>query len=294
VRSVYNGRTYGIPITLDTINSFYNENFTPAEARQFVEAMRVKNPNPQNFEEQALALIGPGLYEAFIRGYTLKQWETDPKDLPASVARRLPVRFNYDNTYWQDTWSGIPVGGYTPIFERMLDHKNIQVFLNTDWFDVAGQVKDKLVIYTGAIDRYYDYCYGRLAWRTLDFEFQTFDTGDYQGIAAINYPDATVPYTRSIEHRHFHPERRYDPDRTVVNFEYSRAAQPGDVEYYPVNRPADRRCFEQYRERADQEANVIFGGRLGEYMYYDMHQVIGSALSAYQKKVKIRLTKQTN
>jgi UDP-galactopyranose mutase len=292
VRGVWNDRSYGIPITLDTINSFFNENFTPAEAERFIDSICTHNDDPTNFEEQALARIGPQLYNAFIRGYTIKQWEKNPTLLPASVARRLPVRYNYNDSYYYDKWQGIPVDGYTPIFERMLNHENIQVFLNTDWFSVADQAGNIPVVYTGPIDRFYNYQHGRLTWRTLDFKFEVKETGDYQGIAAMNFPSQAVPYTRCIEHRHFHPERDYPKDRTIINYEYSRTAEPGDTEYYPVNTDEDKTRFELYRTQADQEPNVVFGGRLGEYMYYDMHQVIGSALSAYEKKVKIKLTKQ--
>lgn len=291
VRSMVNDRSYSMPINLDTINSFFDENFTPEEAKHFIEGLKVANADPQNFEEQALALIGESLYTAFIKGYTEKQWQTDVKKLPASIIRRLPVRYNYNDSYYFDTWSGIPVDGYTPIFERMLDHENIQVFLNTRWEDVKDQVKDQLVVYTGPIDAYYNHCYGRLAWRTLDFDFQVKATGDFQGVNAMNYADADVPYTRIIEHRHFHPERKdYPTDKTVVHYEYSRTAEPGDTEYYPVNTDEDKKKFRQYQELAEQESNVVFGGRLGEYMYYDMHQVIGSALACYANKINGRLS----
>ncbi|CAB5214576.1 Glf UDP-galactopyranose mutase [uncultured Caudovirales phage] len=292
VRSMVNGRSYSMPINLDTINSYFDENFTPEEAERFIKLQQVAYTDPANFEEQAMALIGPVLYKAFIKGYTEKQWETDPRDLPASIIKRLPVRYNYDDSYYFDTWSGIPVDGYTPIFERMLNHENIRVFLNTDWFDIAQHAQDKLVVYTGPIDRYYDYRYGMLQWRTLDFDFKVLNAGDYQGVAAMNYADADVPYTRIIEHKHFHPEKKYPKDKTVIHFEYSREATEQDTKYYPINTEDDRNQFNQYRDLTEQEINVIFGGRLGEYMYYDMHQVIGSALSAYEKKVKIKLTKQ--
>jgi UDP-galactopyranose mutase len=291
VRSMVNGRSYSMPINLDTINSYFNETLTPEEAERFIKGLRIANADPKNFEEQALALIGESLYSAFIKGYTEKQWQTDVTKLPASIIRRLPVRYNYDDSYYFDTWSGIPVDGYTPIFERMLDHENIQVFLNTRWETVKPHVNGQLVVYTGPVDAYYDYCFGRLAWRTLDFDFQVKDTGDFQGVNAMNYADADVPYTRIIEHRHFHPERKdYPADKTVVHYEYSRTAEPGDTEYYPVNTEEDKNKFNQYRELAEAETNTVIGGRLGEYMYYDMHQVIGSALSAYEKKVKVRLT----
>ena len=287
--SSVDGKLYSMPINLATINSFFDKTLTPAEAKEFLNKKRVPFVDPQNFEDQALALIGPELYQAFIRGYTLKQWETEPNALPASYARRLPVRTNYNDRYYNDTYEGIPVDGYTPIFERMLDHPNIQVFLNTDWFDVKEQVKDQLVIYTGPIDLYYDYCYGRLNWRTLDFDFQTHPVEDYQGVTQVNYPDAEVKHTRIIEHRHFHPERKYPTDKTIIGVECSRAAQGDDTVYYPVNTPEDRERYNKYRERADAEPNVIIGGRLGEYMYYDMHQVIGAALSCYKNKIQVKL-----
>jgi UDP-galactopyranose mutase len=280
-----------MPINLDTINSFYNTNYTPAQAKEFMDQMRsrYKDTNPQNFEEQAMALIGPELYHAFIKGYTLKQWETDPKLLPASVARRLPVRTNYNDRYYNDEWEGIPSGGYTPIFEKMLTHENITVFTETDWFDVKQHVTDQLVVYTGPIDQYFDYCYGDLAWRTLDFKFETHNVGDYQGITQVNYGDTNVPHTRIIEHRHFHPERNYPLDKTIIGIEHSRLAKRGDTVYYPVKRPEDVQRYEQYRALAEQESNVVFGGRLGEYMYYDMHQVIGSALAAWKNKIQVKL-----
>lgn len=283
-------KQYSMPINLDTINNFFGANLTPAQAEEFLARKRVPIVDPKNFEDQALALIGPEMYQAFIRGYTLKQWETNPQELPASVARRLPVRTSYNDRYYNDTWEGIPVAGYTPIFEKMLTHPNIKVFLNTEWHSVQEHAQDKLVVYTGAIDRYYDYCYGELAWRTLDFDLQTHNVNDYQGITQVNYGDASVPHTRIIEHKHFHPERKdYPKDQTIIGVETSRLAKRGDTVYYPVNRPEDQAKYLQYKAKAEQEPNVIFGGRLGEYMYYDMHQVIGSALATWKNKIAARL-----
>lgn len=288
-------RTYAIPINLDTINSFFGRNLSPTEAKEFLETVRIKNDNPKNFEEQALALLGTELYEAFIQGYTQKQWETDPKLLPASVARRLPVHTNYNTTYYVNNgrFQGIPLQGFTPIFEKMLSSQLITTHLNTTWESVKDQVTDQLVVYTGPIDRYFDYRLGELNWRTLDFEYRTEPVDDYQGVAAVNHPDINTPWTREIEHRHFNPERKTTPGRTVVNREFSRAATREDTPYYPVNTEADRELFNRYRDLADQLPRTIIGGRLGEYMYYDMHQVIGSALAAYQNKVKIKLTTNT-
>jgi UDP-galactopyranose mutase len=289
VKSRVGDKTYSMPINLDTINSFLNQHFTPEDARVWLKHQQQNITDPKNFEEQAIALIGPDLYQAFIKGYTLKQWETDPTLLPASVARRLPVRTNYDDSYFHDLWEGIPVDGYTPIFERMLAHENITMLLNTKWEDVKDQVTDQLVVYTGAIDKFYDYQFGKLNWRTLDFEYRTESVDDYQGCVAINYADKEVPYTREIEHKHFHPERKTVANKTIVSREYSRAAGPQDTPYYPVNTEQDRLVFNKYRELADAEPNVIFGGRLGEYMYYDMHQVIGSALACYRNKISKRI-----
>jgi UDP-galactopyranose mutase len=279
-----------MPINLSTINSFFKQSLTPTQAAEFLSKKRVPYADPQNFEDQALSLIGPELYHAFIRGYTLKQWETDPTLLPASYARRLPVRTNYNDRYYNDLYEGIPVKGYTPIFEKMLTHENIKLFLNTDWFEVQKHVTNQLVIYTGPIDRYYNYQFGRLNWRTIDIDFQTKMVGDYQGVPQINYPHPDISCTRVIEHRHFHPERKdYPVDKTVIGVEYSRSAQGDDTVYYPVNTPEDRDRYTKYRELADAEPNTIIGGRLGEYMYYDMHQVIGAALSCYKNKIQVKL-----
>jgi UDP-galactopyranose mutase len=291
---MHNERTYSIPINLETINGLFRTSLTPKRAEDWLAEVRKRfaNPDPKNFEEQALALVGPELYNAFIKGYTEKQWETDPKELPASVARRLPVRTSYNDRYYDDTWEGIPVRGYTPIFEKMLTHENIKVFLDTDWFTVKDQAGDIPVVYTGPIDRYYDYSHGRLKWRTLDFKFETRNVSDFQGVCAMNYPDKEYPYVRVIEHKHFHPERKdYSKDQTVIHYEYSRKAEEGDTVYYPVNTAQDQELYKKYKDLADQETNVFFGGRLGEYMYYDMHQVIGSALACYRNKISVKLQK---
>ena len=289
VKTRVGNKSFSMPINLDTINSFFNAGMVPIEAEKFIKSLQTNTAEPQNFEEQALALIGQDMYDAFIRGYTVKQWERDPKELPASIIKRLPVRTNYDDNYFFDRWQGIPVDGYTPIFEKMLSHENIEVFLNTSWDAVKLQCQDKLVIYTGAIDRFYDYCYGDLNWRTLDFVTDTHDVNDFQGCVAMNYADEHVPYTRQIEHKHFHPEKSSGA-KTIVTTEYSRTATREDTPYYPVNTDEDRAKYELYREKAEQETNVLFGGRLGEYRYYDMHQVIGSALAAYKNKIKSRLS----
>jgi len=280
-------KTYSMPMNLATINQWFKQNWTPAQAKKFFKAYSKAFKDPQNFEEQAMALMGNDLYCAFFREYTIKQWDRDPKELPASVARRLPVRYNYNTRYYNDPWEGIPVMGYTPIFQKMLDHPNIEVILNTDFFDIKHMIPlDKMIVYSGPIDRYFNYKHGVLNWRTCDFEFKTFDTEDFQGVTQINYPTLTIPYTRTIEFKHFHPERNYTKNHTVVSFEYSRAAGKHDTPYYPVNTEEDKLKYSMYHLEAKQLKNTIIGGRLGEYMYYDMHQVIAAAISTYEKRIK--------
>ena len=238
--------------------------------------------NAANLEERAIGLIGRPLYEAFIRDYTAKQWQTDPKDLPAEVISRLPVRYTYDNRYFNDTWEGLPVDGYTAWLERMADHPNIDVKLSTDYFDESQPLSKKAtvgqvpVVYTGPVDRYFDYAEGELSWRTLDFEQDVLPIGDFQGTSVMNYADADVPYTRIHEFKHFHPERadRYPTDKTVVVREYSRFATRADEPYYPVNTADDRAGLLAYRELAKGEKDVLFGGRLGTYQYLDMHMAV--------------------
>jgi UDP-galactopyranose mutase len=256
------------------------------------QAGEVDADSVQNLEEKAISLIGRPLYEAFIRDYTAKQWQTDPKDLPAEVISRLPVRYTYDNRYFNDTYEGLPTDGYTAWIERMADHPNIEVRLSTDFFDESQPVNRSAVVgnvpvvYTGPVDRYFDYAEGELSWRTLDFEQEVLEIGDFQGTPVMNYADLDVPYTRIHEFRHFHPEREYPTDRTVIMREFSRFASRGDEPYYPVNTAEDRARLLSYRELAKAEPDVLFGGRLGTYQYLDMHMAIGSALSTYENKLK--------
>ena len=283
-------KLYSMPINLQTFNQYFKKNWTPEQAREFVQKYANAYNSPQHFEEQAMALMGNDLYRKFFREYTIKQWDQDPKNLPASTARRLPVRFNYNTRYYNDTYEGIPINGYTAIFEQMLKHKNIELHLNCDYFAIKNLIsKDKLVVYTGPIDRFFDYKYGELNWRTSDFSYTTFAVEDWQGVTQINYPTLKVPYTRTIEFRHFHPERAYTKDATVVSFEYSRAAGKADTPYYPVNTATDKEKYGLYRLESKQLTNTIIGGRLGEYQYYDMHQVIAAALSTYEKRIKNEL-----
>jgi UDP-galactopyranose mutase len=290
VYSTFKNRVYSMPINLGTICEFFGRAFTPDEARALIAQQAAEVTEPANLEEKAISLIGRPLYEAFIRGYTAKQWQTDPRELPAEVITRLPVRYTFDNRYFNDTYEGLPVDGYTAWLERMADHPRIEVRLGTDFFDLRDDVAGNVpVVYTGPLDRYFDYAEGELGWRTLDFEQEIVDTGDYQGTPVINYNDSDVPFTRILEFRHFHPERDYRTDKTVIVREYSRFAESGDEPYYPINTPEDRAKLQRYRDLARKEtanANVLFGGRLGTYKYLDMHMAIGSALTMFDNRLR--------
>jgi UDP-galactopyranose mutase len=292
VYSIYSGRTYSLPINLATICQYFERSFSPAEARALVaeQSAEIETADAANLEEKAISLIGRPLYEAFIRGYTKKQWQTDPTELPAAVIARLPVRYTFDNRYFNDTYEGLPVDGYTAWLTRMADHPNIEVRLSTDYFDVRGELpQDVPTVFTGPIDKYFDYEAGELGWRTLDFEQEVLPIGDFQGTSVMNYADEDVPFTRIHEFRHFHPERDYPSDKTVVVREYSRFAETGDEPYYPINTPEDRAKLDRYRELAKKEAaekRVLFGGRLGTYKYLDMHMAIGSALSMFDNRIR--------
>jgi UDP-galactopyranose mutase len=293
----YQGQVYTFPMNLALINQFFGRSHTPDEARALIaeQSSEIDTKDAQNLEEKAISLIGRPLYEAFVRGYTAKQWQTDPKELSASIITRLPVRYTFNNRYFNDTYEGLPVDGYTAWLERMADHENIDVRLNVDYFDVREQIPAGTpTVYTGPLDRYFDYREGKLGWRTLDFEQEVLhDCGDFQGTSVMNYNDGDVPFTRIHEFRHFHPERDYPTDKTVVVREYSRFANDDDEPYYPINTQDDREKLERYRELAATEAkerNVLFGGRLGTYKYLDMHMAIGSALTAFDNKIAPHLT----
>ena len=289
----HDGVVYPMPINLATINQFFSAAYSPDEARALIaqQAGELAGKDPENLNDKGISLIGRPLYEAFIKEYTGKQWQTDPKDLPASIISRLPVRYTYDNRYFNDTYEGLPVDGYTAWLEKMADSPMIDVHLSTDFFDTSQPYhRDALrgrvpVVYTGPVDRYFDYSQGALSWRTIDLEIEYPQTGDFQGTSVMNYPDADVAYTRIIEPRHFHPERDYPRDRTVIMKEYSRFAGEGDDPYYPVNAPQDREMLLVYRDLVGQEEGVFFGGRLGTYQYLDMHMAIGSALSIVDNRL---------
>ena len=230
------------------------------------------------------------LYEAFIQGYTQKQWETPLTDLPANIITRLPVRYNYNDFYFNDTYEGIPTDGYAPIFDKMLKHEKIDVKLGIDYFKIKGDIpKDCMVVYTGPIDRFFDYKFGRLGWRTTDFKMERHQTNDYQGNSVMNYADLDTPFTRIHEYKHYHPEREQSRDQTLIFKEYSRTAVGEDVPYYPINTDRDKETFKLYHGEAAKLENVILGGRLGNYVYVDMHQAIAMALNVYASGIKGRV-----
>ncbi|MBF0332915.1 MAG: UDP-galactopyranose mutase [Alphaproteobacteria bacterium] len=279
---------YTMPINLMTISRLYGRWLSPDQARALIAAeAAAAGGEPANFEEKARSLIGGRLYEAFIRGYTAKQWGTDPKLLPAGIITRLPVRFNYSDFYFADLYEGMPVDGYHALFRRMLDHPKIRVALGVDFQPAMTRGRDVLTVYSGPIDQWFEHKRGHLGWRTLEFEHEVLHTGDHQGCSVLNWVDEDVPHTRVHEYRHLHPEReaRHAPDRTIVSREYSRAARIGDEPYYPVATPDDLGMLAQYMDLAKAEANVLFGGRLGTYRYMDMHHVIASALGAFDRVV---------
>ncbi|MDQ3105244.1 MAG: UDP-galactopyranose mutase [Actinomycetota bacterium] len=296
VFTTYRGRVYPMPINLATVCEYFGRAMSPTEARALVidQSGEIESGQAKNLEEKAISLIGRPLYEAFIRGYTAKQWQTDPKELPAEIISRLPVRYTFDNRYFNDTHEGLPTNGYTAWLEQMGDHDNIEVRLDTDFFDHRDDIVGNVpVVYTGPVDAYFDNELGRLSWRTIDLDTSVEPVGDFQGTSVMNYADEDVPYTRIIEPRHFHPERgvRYPDDRTVIQREYSRFAGPDDEPYYPVNTPEDRSRLLQYRDRAKKEPDVLFGGRLGTYRYLDMHMAIGAAMSMYDNRLVPHFTR---
>ena len=290
VFSTYKGRVYPLPINLGTICEYFGKVLRPDEARALIadQSAEISSGRAANLEEKAISLIGRPLYEAFIRGYTYKQWQTDPLELPPEIITRLPVRYTFDNRYFSDTFEGLPTHGYTAWLTRMADHPNIEVRLGVDFetmrSDLVGQIP---IVYTGPLDAYFGYAAGDLGWRTLDFEREVVAAGDFQGTSVMNYADQDVPFTRIVEFRHFHPERDWYPqDKTVIMREYSRFAGRGDEPYYPINTGQDRARLLTYREMAAAESGVFFGGRLGTYQYLDMHMAIGSALSMYDNRLR--------
>lgn len=281
--AVYKDELYNLPFNMNTFSRLWNLR-TPKEVQAKIQEQiaDLHITEPKNLEEQALSLVGTDVYEKLIKGYTEKQWGRDCRELPAFIIRRLPLRFTYDNNYFNDRYQGIPVGGYTQMVEKLLD--NIDVMLETDFFTYRKEHPEmfKKVVYTGMIDEYFDYCYGHLEYRTVRFETERLEEENHQGNAVVNYTEREVPYTRVIEHKHFAPEeeREHPKDFTIISREYSTEWKPGIEPYYPVNDEKNSALYEQYAELAKKEKDVIFGGRLGQYKYYDMDKVIRAALDA--------------
>ena len=277
----YKDEIYNLPFNMNTFNKLWGV-IAPQEAREKIEE-QVKEAgivNPSNLEEQAISLVGKDIYEKLVKGYTEKQWGKRADELPAFIIKRLPVRMTYDNNYFNDLYQGIPVGGYTPMIEKLLEGSD--VLLNTDYFGdrEAFNNKAEKVLFTGMIDEYFDYCFGELEYRSLKFESQVLDTDNYQGNAVVNYTEYEVPYTRIIEHKHF--EYGTQP-KTVITKEYPARWKHGDEPYYPMNDEKNNALYEKYKELATKEDKVLFGGRLGMYKYYDMHNVIEEALKLSSK-----------
>ena len=285
----YKGELYSLPFNMYTFNKMWNV-ITPQEAAAKIEEQRKEAgiTEPQNLEEQAISLVGKDIYEKLIKGYTEKQWGRDCKDLPSFIIKRLPVRLTFDNNYFNALYQGIPVGGYTKMVANMLD--GIEVRLNTDYLENKDEL-DKLaekVVYTGAIDSYFDYKLGALEYRSVRFDTEVLDTPNFQGNAAVNYTDRETPWTRIIEHKWFEfgkDDEGNDIPKTVISREYSSEWKVGDEPYYPVNDEKNGKLYQEYKKLAEDEKNVIFGGRLGEYKYYDMDAVIASALDLCEKEL---------
>ncbi len=277
VKTTSQGRVFSLPINLHTINQYFNKTLNPTEAKEFIQSIADNSiEEPKSFEDQALKFVGKDLYEAFFKGYTLKQWGCSPTELPASILKRLPVRFNYDDNYFNHKYQGMPKDGYTPIVEKMLAQSGITLYLNTS-FDQARIDEFDHVFYTGPIDAWFKYEEGRLGYRTLDFVRED-HKGDYQGCAVMNYGDQTVPYTRISEHKHFSPWEQHDD--TVIFKEYSRECSEHDIPYYPIRLVNEKAMLNTYLEKARTQSKVSFLGRLGTYRYLDMDVTIAEALQA--------------
>ena len=276
VKAISNGKIYSLPVNMFTINQFFNKIFSPSQAKSFLETLADKSiTDPKNFEEQALHFIGKDLYKAFFYGYTKKQWGCEPTELPASILKRIPVRFNYDDNYHTNVYTGIPADGYSAVMNKMIDDKRINVLLNKKFSSDIDTSEYSHVFFTGPLDAYFKYEFGRLGYRTVTFEKQ-YAEGDYQGLAQMNYCDEEVPYTRIVEHKYFTPWEHHD--KTVYVKEFSKETTPSDIPYYPKRLHADKIILQQYRQKATSLAGTSFLGRLATYRYMDMHHVIGEAM----------------
>lgn len=293
VLTTYKSKVYQMPINLETINSFYNLNLKPYEAKKFLDGEIARDAihQPKNLEEKAISLIGRPLYEAFIKGYTIKQWAKDPTELPPDIITRLPVRYNYNEDYFHNArWQGIPVDGYTKLFDRLLGSPKIQIKLECDYFTHRDDFRiRKKTIYTGPIDRFFKFKFGKLDWRSIRLQKKTLDVEDYQGTAVMNYADLDRKYTRIHEPKHLHPERDYGKDSTVIFYETSE--NDPDEPYYPINSYKNSKRLKMYKELSQKyQEKVIIGGRLGDYSYYDMDQTILAALKVYETIIRDSIT----
>lgn len=280
----YKNEVYNLPFNMNTFSKLWTDVFTPEDAKKKIQAelANVKIDEPKNLEEQAIKLIGKTIYEKLVKGYTEKQWGMKATELPPFIIKRLPVRFIYDNNYFNDTYQGIPIDGYTQIIEKMLSKSEVR--LNYDYFEHKDELKNiaKKIIFTGQIDKFYDYCFGPLEYRSVRFETETLDTDNFQGNAVVNYTEYEVPYTRIIEHKHF--EFGTQP-KTIISREYSDKWNISKEPYYPINNEKNNQLYEKYKELSSKDKNVIFGGRLGQYKYYDMHKVIEEALKLAEEEL---------
>ena len=287
------GRVYSMPVNLKTVNDFYGAQFSPDEARAAIrrDVSSAGIAVPRNLEEKAVSLIGRGLYDRLIAGYTAKQWGRDPKKLPESIINRLPVRYTYNDDYFDDTWQGIPSDGYSRMFERMLKHPNIEVRTGVDYFSVNRKISDSsIVVYTGPIDEFFGFGCGKLEWRSLRFEFETLPVSDFQGTSIVNYGDVEVPWTRIHEFKHYHREWKDSFERpdTIICREFPQDWNEGREAFYPVNDDRNERLYETYREMARSMRNIVLCGRLGSYKYLDMDEAVAFAFDAVEE-VKCRL-----
>lgn len=280
----FNGEIYNLPFNMNTFNKLWGV-VTPQEAAAKIEEQRavLKGKTPENLEEQAISLVGEDVYYKLIKGYTEKQWGRSATELPAFIIRRLPVRYTYDNNYFNDTYQGIPIGGYTQMVENMFNHENIDVELNVDFFEKKEEYLQSgvKIIFTGMIDEFFNYELGTLEYRSLRFETEVLDSENFQGNAVVNYTDRETPYTRIIEHKHFEFGMQ---GKTVITKEYPSDWEKGQEPYYPVNNQQNNDLYSKYKKLAQTVPQVIFGGRLGQYRYYDMHQVIAAALEVVKQE----------
>ncbi len=287
VIAVHNGKHFIIPINLLTINDFYGLNLQPYEVEDFLEKEAEKLPHqPKNLEEKTVSQVGKPLYEAFIKGYTEKHWNYSAKDLPASIIERLPVRKNFQTNYFDDDFEGIPIDGYTKMFENMLKNPNISVLLNTDFFEIKNKIKkDCKIIYTGSIDKLFEHKYGRLEWIGLDFKFERLNCKDWQGTSVVNYSDIDVPQTRTHEFKHLHPERKniLESPKTLICNEFSKITILDDEIFYPIPTEKNLALYEKYRAECSENKNIILGGRLGLYRYMNMDTTVENALLTFEK-----------